>query len=118
MRILLLAALVAALPALAHSPGLTPEENAWLDRQRARDGTKCCDFRDVQIGRAVEWRLVGGRYQVRISGAWRDVPEGRVLQPREGDPSPFGGEALLFWSPSPHAPLGFHLWCFQPEPLT
>lgn len=110
--------LVMPTPAMAHSPGLTEAQNAWLDRQRARDGTKCCDFRDVHIGQAVEWRMVGGRYQVRISGEWRDVPPGRVLQPRPGDPSPFGGEALLFYSPSPTYPPGFSLWCFQPEPLT
>lgn len=105
-------------PAMAHTPGLTADENAWLDRQRAADGTKCCDYRDVHIGRAVEWRIVGGRYQVRIRDEWRDVPPGRVLQPIPGDPGPFAGEALLFWSPAPHTAEGFHLWCFRPEPLT
>lgn len=104
-------------PAMAHSPGLTAEQNAWLDRQRARDGTKCCDFRDVHIGQAVEWRIAGGLYQVRISGEWHDVPPGRVLQPIPGDPSPFGGEALLFYSLNHTYPLGFSLWCFQPSVL-
>ena len=103
-------------PALAHG-AFTPDENDWMNRQRAVDGTKCCDERDAHVGENVEWRLVGGRYQVRIQGEWRDVPEGRLLQINPADPSPFGGAALLFYSPSPHAPGGLHLWCFQPEPL-
>lgn len=110
--------LMLAPKAFAHTPGLSEAEIAWLDRQRARDGTKCCDDRDVQIGRAVEWRIVGGRYQVRITGEWRDVPPGRILMPRADDPSPWPGEALLFWQPAPHVPGGYWLWCFQPEPLT
>lgn len=118
MRAAMLAAVLFAAPAAAHTPGLTAEENDWLDRQRARAGMKCCDYRDVFIGRAVEWRMVAGRYQVRITGEWRDVPEGRLMMPREGDPSPFGGEALLFYSLNPSWPAGYQLWCFMPEPLT
>ncbi|MBR0675436.1 hypothetical protein GXW77_04530 [Roseomonas alkaliterrae] len=110
--------MVLALPARAHTPELSEAENAWLDRQYSRDRTKCCDYRDVHIGRAVEWRIVGGRYQVRIMGEWRDVPPGRILMPRADDPSPWPGEALLFWQPAPHVPGGYWLWCFQPEPLT
>jgi hypothetical protein len=113
----LLAALV-ALPAAAHSPGLTADDNAWLDRQRSRDGTKCCDFRDVHIGRAVEWRIQGGRYQVRIAGEWRPVPSGRIMRHQPDDPSPFPGEALLFYSVNPAWPDGFMIWCFSPENLT
>jgi hypothetical protein len=115
---ILLAALLLAAPAAAHTPGLTADENEWLDRQRARDGTKCCDFRDVFIGRMVEWRIEGGRYQVKISGEWRDVPPGRLMQHDPSDPSPFPGEAMLFYSLSPYYPNGFHLWCFSPENLT
>lgn len=104
--------------AFGHSGLFTAEENEWLNRQRSVDGMKCCDERDVHVGQAVEWRIVGGRYQVKIMDAWRDVPPGRVLQHREGDASPFGGEALLFWSPAPHTAEGFRLWCFAPAPLT
>ncbi len=118
MKRTIFAALLIVAPALAHTPGLTEDENAWLDRQRARDGTKCCDYRDVFIGRAVEWRIQGGRYQVRITGEWRDVPPGRVMQPNPADPSPFPGEALLFYSLNPHWPDGYQLWCFFPENLT
>jgi hypothetical protein len=41
-----------------------------------------------------------------------------VMLSNPDDPSPFGGEALLFWSPSPTHPPGFRLWCFRPESLT
>jgi hypothetical protein len=110
--------LLLAVPALAHAPALTEAENAWLERQRAVDGTKCCDRRDVHVGLAVEWRMQGGRYQVRIQGRWHDVPPGRLLRPRADDPSPWPGQALLFWSLAPHTAPGFSLWCFFPEPLT
>jgi hypothetical protein len=52
-----LAAIVAAFatgPAWPHGLGFTADEAAWLDRQRAHDGTKCCDVRDVQVGQGVE----------------------------------------------------------------
>jgi hypothetical protein len=69
-----IAALLLALaaPAFAHG-NFTPEEEAWLERQRAVDGTKCCDRHDAHVGQNVEWRLQGGRYQVRIQGEWRDI---------------------------------------------
>jgi hypothetical protein len=111
----ILAALVAS--ALAHDRNFTPAENAWLNRQRALDGTKCCDERDAYVGQSVEWRIVGGRYEVFYSGAWRQVPAGRVMRHDPRDPSPFGAQALLFWSPNPNDPTGATLWCFAPEPL-
>jgi hypothetical protein len=104
--------------AWGHGAGFTAEENAWLERQRAVDTTKCCNDRDAHVGHAVDWRMVAGRYQVRIQGEWRDVPPGRLMQHNPADPTPWPGQALLFWSPSPHVPTGFHLWCFFPEPLT
>jgi hypothetical protein len=120
--VLAVAAVVAAValarPAWSHGLGFTAEEAAWLDRQRSHDGTKCCDVRDVQVGQGVEWRLSGGRYEVRIRGEWRAVPPGRLMRHDAADPTPWPGQALLFWSPAPHAPEGFFLWCFFPEPLT
>jgi hypothetical protein len=117
IRAALLAACLAA-PALAHGPGFTDAEDAWLNRQRAVDGTKCCDRRDVHVGQNVEWRIQAGRYQVRIRDEWRDVPPGRMMRHQPDDPTPWPGEALLFWSPAPHLPDGFLLWCFFPDPLT
>lgn len=120
--VLALAAVVVALamarPAFSHGLGFTAEEAAWLDRQRAHDGTKCCDVRDVQVGQGVEWRLTAGRYEVRVRGEWRAVPPGRLLRHNPDDPTPWPGQALLFWSPTPSLPEGFSLWCFFPEPLT
>jgi len=104
-------ALLLAPAAVAHDARFTREENAWLNRQRAVDGTKCCDEHDVTIGLRVRWRMVGGAYQVQIAGQWRDVPPGRIMQHIPGDPSPFEGQALLFHTNG-------ILWCFSPEPLT
>lgn len=104
-------ALLAAPFAIAHDGRFTAEENAWLERQRAVDGTKCCNEHDVTVGVRVRWRMVAGRYQVEIAGAWRDVPPGRVMHHDIADPSPFGSEALLFHT-------GGMIWCFSPEPLT
>lgn len=117
-RLLCTLAFLAAFPVKAHGPLFSQDENAWLNRQRAVDGTKCCDRNDAHVGQNVEWRIVGGRYQVRIRDEWRDVPPGRIMQHNPSDPTPWPGEALLFWSPSPHVESGFHLWCFFPEPLT
>lgn len=115
MRALALAALL-ALPAAAHSPRFTAEETAWLNRQRAIDGMKCCDETDAHVGQYVAWRIVAGRYEVQISGAWRAVPPGRVMRAEPADPTPWPGAALLFYShPAGAEP---QLWCFFPEPLT
>ena len=104
-----LALMLLAGPAMAH--GFTAEENAWLNRQRALDGMKCCDETDVHVSPDVEWRHVGGRYEVMIRGSWVPVPPGRIMRERPGDPSPWGQAALLF-----HSPQGV-LFCFRPEPL-
>lgn len=111
MRRAVLALALLAAPAAAHDRAFTPAQNAWLNRQVARDGMKCCDETDAHVGLAVEWRIVGGGYQVRLGGAWVAVPPGRLMRPRLEDPSPFGAQALLF-----HSPQGL-IWCFLPEPL-
>lgn len=116
IRTLLLAACI-ALPAAAHRVEFTPAENEWLNRQRAVDGTKCCDETDAHVGLSVEWRITGGRYQLRIAGAWVDVPPGRIMRHDPADPSPWPGEALAFYTLSPFFPGGFRLWCFRPEAL-
>lgn len=104
-----LALMLLAGPAMAH--GFTAEENAWLNRQRAVDGTKCCDENDAHVSPNVEWRIGPAGYQVLIGGVWRDVPPGRLLRINPADPSPWGAAALLFHSNGA-------LWCFMPEPLT
>lgn len=114
-RILALAlAACIALPASAHRVEFTAEQNAWLNRQHARDGTKCCDETDAHVGMNVEWRIQGGRYQLHVSGAWVDVPPGRMMRFNPADPSPWPGEALAFYS---LFPSGHVLWCFFPENL-
>lgn len=102
-------------PAAAHGQHFTQDEIAWLNRQVAVDGMKCCDETDAHVGTRVSWRIEGSRYQVRIQGAWHDVPPGRVMRSQPDDPSPWGGEALLFYSPRTGG--GISLWCFRPEAL-
>ena len=121
MRMAMLAAAAALAAVIAgctaatgHGLGFTREENAWLDRQRAIDGTKCCDERDAHVGENVEWRMVGGRYEVFVNGGWFPVPPERVMRSNPDDPSPWGSAALLFYSPGVHWPNGFMLWCFRP----
>lgn len=104
--------------AMAHGLGFTDAENDWLDRQRAHDGTKCCDRHDAHVGQNVEWRTRAGHYEVRIRGEWRVIEPGRLMRHNPDDPTPWPGEALLFWSPIPSHPDGFIIWCFFPEPLT
>jgi hypothetical protein len=106
-----------SLPAAAHERRFTPEENAWLNRQRAVDGTKCCDEHDAHVGQRVRWRMVAGGFEVHVGGAWLAVPPGRMMRRAPGDPSPWGVEALLFYSPAPYLPAGVQIWCFSPEPL-
>ena len=108
-----LALMLLAGPAMAH--GFTAEENAWLNRQRALDGMKCCDETDAHVGEDVEWRMRGGRYEVFVLGAWHEIPEGRLMQHRPMDPTPWPGRALLFYSVYGGR---LHIWCFFPEPLT
>lgn len=115
-RTMLALALLAA-PALAHGPHYTQDEIAWMNRQRALDGTKCCDERDVHIGTDVEWRTTATGFQVRIEGVWRDVPPGRLLNRNPEDPSPFGPDPLLFYTPNRGggAPS---IWCLYPGTLS
>lgn len=114
-----LAALLLFLPTLvnAHDRGFTDAENEWLDRQRSVDGTKCCDRHDAFVGHAVEWRLRGGNYEVEIDGTWFQIRPGAMLVPEAGDPTPWPGQALLFYSRNPGYRGGVMIWCFMPEPL-
>lgn len=116
IRVLLLAACM-AWPAVAHDLRFSPEENAWLDRQRGQDGTKCCDETDAHVGLDVEWRMQGGHYWLRIAGMWVQVPPGRLMRHNPADPTPWPGRAIAFYSLGPHFPGGYRLWCFYPEPL-
>ena len=95
----------------ARAHGFSPAEDAWLNRQHALDGMKCCDATDAHVAPDVEWRHVAGRYEVRIRGAWVPVPPGRIMREVPSDPSPWGQAALLF-----HSRAG-QIWCFRPEPL-
>lgn len=102
--------------AAGHGQRFSEAEIAWMERQRAVDGTKCCNEHDVRLGEGVRWRPSRDGFEVWIEGAWRRVPAGRRMAELPGDLSPFGGQALLFYSPSiVGGPPS--IWCFRPEPL-
>ena len=101
---------------LAHSGHFTHEENDWLNRQHSRSGVKCCDMHDVHIGQNVEWRINNqGQYEVKVNEQWYVIQEGTIMRRNPNDPSPFGNQALLFYSPNMSG--GIFIWCFSPEPL-
>jgi hypothetical protein len=104
--------LVLALISRTASPHIDPHfaaehaaNNAWLNRQVARDGTKCCDEHDVEVLIDPRWRQTPAGYEVLIGETWRPVPPGRIMRVNPDDPSPYPGEVLLFRT-------GSTVWCF------
>ena len=69
---------------------------------------------DVYIGQRVNWRMNGRGYEVLIGATWHAIPPGRLMNNLPDDPSPFGQEAIVFYSVYPS---GVNIWCFRPEPL-
>jgi hypothetical protein len=118
-QVLAAAALLACLaaPALGHSQRFSDEENDWLNEQQSVNGTKCCDRHDAFVGQDVEWRIRGGQYEVLIDDEWRPIPPGQILDIDPANPTPWPGQALLFYSRNPHYRGGVMIWCFMPEPL-
>lgn len=95
--------------------GFDAEERAWMNRQRSVDDVKCCDEHDVYVGVHAIWRPVAGRpnrFEVFIveQQRWVEVPAGRMLQMVPSDPSPWGGEAIVFYSVYPDR---VEIWCFN-----
>lgn len=99
---------------LAHGVHTSPEENEWMNRQHSVSGTKCCDERDVSVGIMVNWRINVGTYEVQIGDRWVPIGAENIMANVANDPSPFGGQALLFYSI-----IGdnLYIWCFRPENL-
>lgn len=114
VAVLLIASMGFAWSAFGHGEMFTREENDWMNRQYAVDGTKCCDENDVHLGINVVWRMQGGNYQVKVGDNWLTVPSNRLYQHKTDDPSPFPGEALLFYSTYS---TGVMIWCFSPPGL-
>lgn len=99
--------------AWGHGAQYTAEETAWMERQYAIDGMKCCAPYDFHVIQDPEWRMRDGHYEVRVHNQWHQVPRGRLLRHIPEDPSPFPGQALLFRTNS-NPPT---VWCFYPPPL-
>ena len=56
-----------------------PELNDWFKSLKSRGQVSCCDGSDYKGIADPDWRSQDGRYQVRLKGEWRDVPESAVI---------------------------------------
>lgn len=79
MKRILIAAMLAASPALAHDHA-RPELNGWFESLRSAKGGPCCDGSDAKRIDDVDWETRDGHYRVRLDGQWVDVPDGAVVE--------------------------------------
>src|ERR1700742_5103664 len=63
--------------------------HAWFEHQHSVIGNWCCNVADGHILSASDWRISGGRYEVRIDQTWYDVPPTSLRDP-SGGPNPTG----------------------------
>jgi len=76
--LLLVAGLIyLAAPAQAHDHS-RPHLDGWYKGLTSGKGP-CCDGTDHSYVADLDWESKGGRYRVRIEGAWHDVPPEAVL---------------------------------------
>lgn len=95
------------LPALALDVGQfkndDPVRSEWFRNLKNGKGGFCCADAD---GFDAEWKMVGSKYQVRIAGEWRDVPDDAVISDNKY------GVSKVWILP------GFNtITCFMPGPL-
>lgn len=106
--VILLILLVTPSRAHDHSrPGLKP----WFESLRSRANTPCCDGSDATRLDDVDWESRDGRYRVRLSGQWMDVPEDAVI-----DGPNRAGPAMVWPFFQMGVPIGVR--CFMPGALT
>jgi hypothetical protein len=85
MGVIVIAGILLAHPARAHDSA-HPEHNEWLRSLTNSSGYSCCDGTDALRIEDVDWQSVceAGtgecHYQVRIAGAWWNVPEVAVVK--------------------------------------
>lgn len=71
--------------ALAHDHS-RPDLDGWFKSLRSKGGIPCCDGSDALSVEDPDWRSQDGKYQVRLNGEWRDVPDEAVVT----EPNKFG----------------------------
>jgi hypothetical protein len=76
----------------------TTEEVDWMKRQKSRDGRWCCGPENVTMLESPHLRVRNSMYEVHLLGQWRAIPAASMHNYNPADPSPFGGEVLLFFS--------------------
>ncbi len=95
-------------PALAHDAS-RPEINGWFDKLASGKGL-CCSFADGTAIADVDWKSDRGHYQVRLDGAWIDVPDDAVITEPNRD-----GRTMV-WPLKGY--LGTSVRCFMPGSMT
>lgn len=104
--LLLTAAAVAAPP-----PGtdVSSPLHAWFEAQHSVTGAWCCNLSDGHLLDEDDWGHDALGYRVRIGGAWVDVPQSAMRDPK-GGPNPTG-HAIVWYT---QGSWGLHVYCFSP----
>jgi hypothetical protein len=82
----------------------------WFESQHNIRGDWCCDISDGHMLSDEEWRETDDQhYQVSIGGAWIQVPDYALRDPK-GGPNPTGKAIVWYtvWDGHPH------IYCFAP----
>jgi hypothetical protein len=99
---------IADMPALAHDAS-RPELNTWFNNLASGKGL-CCSNNDGLMVADVDWKSDHGHYQVRIDGAWVDVPDDAVVNEPNRD-----GRTMV-WPIKGYGELMIR--CFMPGSMT
>ncbi len=90
---------------------LSSPRHLWFERQHSVGGAWCCNVADGHTIPDRDWRQDPdrNRYQVRIGGEWRDVPEDALRDPA-GGPN-ITGSAIVWYGANES---GLRIYCFAP----
>lgn len=94
---------------------LDPQVHAWFESlQNPATGISCCGHSDGHVMDLKDVRNKGDGWQVRIDGAWVDVPAAAVLN-RVDNPT---GGFVTFWNRYAPGPAGVSIFCFVRPAMT
>lgn len=86
--------------------GTADSVSRWFKSLRSPgSGVSCCDQAD---GHLTDYRVVKGRYLVKIEGGWYNVPPERIIRD-SGNPT---GEGVVFYAMIINIPV---IFCFVPD---
>lgn len=85
-------------------------DHEWVKSLHSPKGARCCDLSDGRTVLDADWQSRDGRYQVRLDGAWIDVPEDAVI----GESNKIG-QTIVWMYRVDGAPV---VTCFLPGSMT